>query len=56
MSMVDKARNALQSFTGRTKRSAGRVSRDRKLEARGAAEKIGGDIRQVGENVKDTTR
>ncbi|CAI7975907.1 CsbD family protein [Frankia sp. Mgl5] len=56
MSMVDKARNALQRFTGRGKRTAGRASGDRGLEARGAAEKIGGNIKQAGENLKDTTR
>lgn len=56
MGMVDKAKNALQQITGRGRRTAGRVSGDRKLEARGAAEKIGGDVRQAGENLKNTRR
>lgn len=50
--MIDKAKNSLQRLTGRSKRTAGRVSGDRKLEARGAAEKIGGDVKQAGENLK----
>ncbi|MEX5633106.1 CsbD family protein [Parafrankia sp. FMc2] len=56
MSMVDKARNALKRFTGRSRRTAGRVSGDREMEARGAAEKIGGDVKQAGENLKSTRR
>lgn len=56
MSLVDKARNALQRFTGRGKQTTGRVSGDRKMEARGAGERIGGDIKQAGENLKNTTR
>ncbi|WP_018501746.1 CsbD family protein [Parafrankia discariae] len=56
MSVVDKARNALQRFAGRGKRTTGRASGDRGMEARGTAEKIGGDLRQAGENLKDTKR
>jgi uncharacterized protein YjbJ (UPF0337 family) len=56
MSMVDKAKNALQRFSGRSKRDAGRASGDRKMEAQGSAQKIGGDLKQAGENLKDTTR
>ncbi|OHV35024.1 MULTISPECIES: CsbD family protein [Pseudofrankia] len=56
MTMVDKMKNTLQRFTGRSKRTAGRVSGDPGLEARGAAEKAGGDVRQAGEHLKDATR
>ncbi|MBL7498481.1 CsbD family protein [Frankia sp. CNm7] len=56
MSVVDKVKNTLQRFTGQSKRTAGRVSGDPGLETRGAAEKIGGDVRQAGEKLKDTTR
>jgi uncharacterized protein YjbJ (UPF0337 family) len=56
MSMVDKMKNTLQKLTGRGKRTTGRVVGDRDLEAEGAAEKTGGDVKQAGENIKDTLR
>ena len=56
MSTIDKVRNSLQRLAGRGRRTAGRVSGDRRLQTRGAKEKIGGDVRQAGENLKDTTR
>lgn len=56
MSMVDKMRNTLQRVMGRSKRTAGRVTGDRDLEARGAAQKMGGDVKQAGENLKDVVR
>jgi uncharacterized protein YjbJ (UPF0337 family) len=56
MTMVDKVKNTLQRVTGHGKRTAGRVSGDPDLEARGAAQKVGGDVRQAGENLKDATR
>jgi uncharacterized protein YjbJ (UPF0337 family) len=56
MSVIDKAKNSMQRLRGRSKRNAGRVSGDRGMEARGAAQKIGGDVKQAGENLKDTTR
>ncbi|MBL7488657.1 CsbD family protein [Frankia sp. AgB1.9] len=56
MSMVDKARNTLQRIMGRGKRTTGRVIGDRDLEARGAGQKAGGDIKQAGENLKDVVR
>jgi len=56
MSTIDKVRNSVQRLTGRGRRTAGRVSGDRRLEAQGAKEKISGDVRQAGENLKDTAR
>jgi uncharacterized protein YjbJ (UPF0337 family) len=54
MSMVDKVKNALQKVRGRGKRTTGRATGNRDLEAKGAAEKAGGSVKQAGENVKDT--
>jgi len=56
MSTIDKVRNSVQRLTGWGRRTAGRVSGDRRLEAQGAKEKISGDVRQAGENLKDTAR
>jgi uncharacterized protein YjbJ (UPF0337 family) len=56
MSMVDKMRNTLQRVMGHSKRTTGRVTGDRDLEARGAAQKMGGDVKQAGEHLKDAVR
>jgi uncharacterized protein YjbJ (UPF0337 family) len=56
MSAATKVKNSLQRLMGRSKRTAGRVSGDRSMEARGAAQKSGGDVRQAGENLKDAVR
>ncbi|ADP84454.1 CsbD family protein [Pseudofrankia inefficax] len=56
MSVIDKAKNSLQRLTGRGKRTAGRVSGKPGMEARGSARKIGGDVKQAGENLKDAAR
>jgi uncharacterized protein YjbJ (UPF0337 family) len=56
MSMVDKAKNTLQRVMGRGKRATGRATGDPDLEARGSAQKMGGDVKQAGENLKDAVR
>jgi uncharacterized protein YjbJ (UPF0337 family) len=56
MSVMDKAKNSLRRMVGRGERDAGRVSGDRTMETRGATRKIKGDVRQAGENLKDTMR
>jgi uncharacterized protein YjbJ (UPF0337 family) len=56
MSFANKMRNSLQRLVGKSRRTTGRVTGDREMEARGAAQKAGGDIRQAGENLKDAAR
>jgi len=56
MSVVDKAKNSLRRIVGRGERDVGRASGDPRMETRGAARKIKGDVRQAGENLKDTMR
>ncbi|WP_254858278.1 CsbD family protein [Protofrankia sp. BMG5.30] len=51
--MTDKVRNTLHRLRGKGRRSAGRVTGDREMEARGGAEKTRGDLKQAGENVRD---
>ena len=41
---------------GRGKRKAGGVTGNRKLQAEGRAEEVGGSVRQGGEKVKDAFR
>jgi uncharacterized protein YjbJ (UPF0337 family) len=53
MSFMDKIKNRLQMGKGRGKEEAGRVTRDRDLEAEGRADRVGGAAKQTGEHVKD---
>ena len=53
MSLVNKIRNRAQVSRGRAKQKAGRATNNRRLQAEGLADRIGGGTRQLGEKVKD---
>jgi uncharacterized protein YjbJ (UPF0337 family) len=56
MSFADKMNNKAREFRGRVKRNAGEVTGDRRLEAEGRTEEMGGHLRQAGEKIKDAFR
>jgi uncharacterized protein YjbJ (UPF0337 family) len=51
---MDKLRNRFQMSRGKVKQDVGRATGDPYLEAEGQGERIGGAVRQVGEQVKDS--
>jgi uncharacterized protein YjbJ (UPF0337 family) len=53
MAALDKVRNRIRGSKGRTKKTVGRTTGDRPMEARGKGEQVSGDLKQSGENVKD---
>ncbi|OBI42732.1 general stress protein CsbD [Mycobacterium kyorinense] len=56
MSLTDKARNKLQKVKGAAKETLGRATGDRNLENRGVGDRIGSDLKDAGEKVKDAFR
>jgi uncharacterized protein YjbJ (UPF0337 family) len=54
MGFMDKLRNRFQMSRGKVKQDVGRATGDPYLEADGQGERIGGAVRQVGEQVKDS--
>jgi uncharacterized protein YjbJ (UPF0337 family) len=52
----NKTRNTAQKVKGQFKEAAGRVTRDRRLEAEGRADKTNANLKQAGEKVKDAFR
>jgi len=56
MSATNKLRNKLQRAGGRAKESIGRVTGDRNLESRGAADQFKADVKDIGEQAKDVIR
>ena len=54
MSFKNKIRNRAQVTRGRAKQKVGRATNNRRLQAEGLADRIGGSTRQLGEKVKDT--
>jgi uncharacterized protein YjbJ (UPF0337 family) len=54
MGFMDKLRNRFQMSRGKVKQDVGRATGDPYLEAEGQGERIGGAVRQVGEQVKDS--
>lgn len=53
MSFFNKIRNRAQVSRGRAKQKVGRATNNRRLQAEGLADRIGGNARQFGEEVKD---
>ena len=53
MATTDKARNTAQQAKGKLKEEVGKVSGDKKLRAKGKAERTKGNLKQAGEKVKD---
>ena len=53
MSAEDKIRNKVEELRGRGKAAVGRATDDPDLEAEGRAEQTSGNVKQVGEKIKD---
>jgi len=53
MGAVDKAKNEAQVAKGQVKETAGHVSGDSELEAKGKGDKAAGNLKQAGEKLKD---
>ena len=53
---ADKFSNTFQELRGRMKRTAGKASGDRRLEAEGRSEEVRGSLKQAGEKFKDAFR
>ncbi len=56
MATTDKARNTAQQAKGKLKETAGKVSGNNKLRAKGNADQVKGNLKQAGEKVKDALR
>jgi uncharacterized protein YjbJ (UPF0337 family) len=56
VSSLDKAKNKAEEVKGHLKEVAGKTKGDRSLEAEGATDKAGADLKQAGEKVKDAVR
>ena len=53
MSATDKLKNNVQELKGKAKQTAGSATGDRHLHAEGVKDEKSGQIKQVGEKVKD---
>ncbi|MHB8467627.1 MAG: CsbD family protein [Acidimicrobiales bacterium] len=56
MATVDKAKNDAQRAKGKVKETIGKVTGDDKLQAKGKADQMKGNLKQAGEKVKDAFR
>ncbi len=56
MSASDKLKNTVQTGKGQVKKATGKATHDRSLEAEGEAEKVAGNLKQAGENIKDAVK
>jgi|GEM_PF-797496 len=54
MSASDKAENAAQKAEGKAKEAAGKAVGNPRLEAEGKGDRLSGDVKQAGENLKKT--
>ncbi|MHB1536827.1 MAG: CsbD family protein [Acidimicrobiales bacterium] len=50
---MDKIKNKLQAGKGQMKKTTGKATNDRSLEAEGKGDQVSGNLKQAGENVKD---
>lgn len=53
MSLTDKMKNKGQELTGKAKQTAGSATGDRDMQAEGIKDEKSGQVKQVGEKVKD---
>ena len=53
MSAEDKIRNKVEELRGKGKEAVGRATNDPDLEAEGRTEQTRGNVKQVGEKIKD---
>lgn len=56
MSFLNRMRNKSQIARGRAKQKLGRATGNRRLRMHGMADRLGGNVRQAGEQLKDTGR
>lgn len=56
MSFLTKMKNKSQITRGRAKMKLGRATGNRRLQWHGVTDRIGGNVRQAGERLKDTGR
>jgi uncharacterized protein YjbJ (UPF0337 family) len=56
MGAADKMKNKAQAAKGQAKEKTGRATGDRRLEGKGNADRMAGNLKQAGENVKDAVR
>ena len=54
MSAINRLRNRVQRARGRAKETVGRATGDRKLRGRGVGDQVKADVKDVGEQVKET--
>jgi uncharacterized protein YjbJ (UPF0337 family) len=53
MSITDKLKNKAQEVEGEAKQTAGSATGDREMQAEGVKDEKAGEVKQVGEKVKD---
>ncbi|MCW2600961.1 MAG: putative CsbD stress protein [Frankiales bacterium] len=56
MSTTDKLKDKAQELKGKTEQTAGSATGDRDLQAEGVKDEKAGQVKQVGEKVKDVFR
>jgi len=56
MSTIDKANNQGQKAKGAVQEKVGDLTGDRDLQSKGKGNKIGADLKQAGEKVKDALK
>jgi uncharacterized protein YjbJ (UPF0337 family) len=56
MSFLTKMKNKSQITRGRAKMKLGRATGNRRLQWHGVTDRIGGNVRQAGEQLKDSSR
>jgi uncharacterized protein YjbJ (UPF0337 family) len=56
VSTQGKAKDKAQVVKGKVKSAAGRASGDKSLEAKGKADQMSGNLKQVGEKLKDAAK
>lgn len=56
MSFQNRIRNRFQITRGRAKQKLGRATGNRRMQAGGVADRVGGNVRQAGEQLKDARK
>jgi uncharacterized protein YjbJ (UPF0337 family) len=56
MKFMTKVKNKSQIARGRAKMKLGKATGNRRLQWHGVTDRIGGNVRQAGERMKDTSR
>ncbi len=56
LSFLNKIKNRSQVARGRAKQKVGRATKNRRLQADGLADRVGGNAKQFGQDLKDDVR